>query len=438
MLYAALGHGPDARFWLDAGVHADSGLSYLGPASTVMTATAAGEVAWHPSGAVEQSPVLDVLRRDLASQAVPLLGWVGWLGYGLAEQTTVLTVSAGSRYPDAAFLRVDRMIMVDHAARTVDLVAADQDADVARAWFAEIEVAIEAAGRAPSPLRVDGRLGDAVWQDSDKRYLEAIDECQRAISDGEAYQLCLTTEIAVEGEIDPVAVWLALRESSPSHHGGIVELGRFGGRTQPTLVSSSPESFLQVEPDATVRSSPIKGTRPRSDDAALDRALADELRASVKERAENLMIVDLMRNDLGKVCEVGTVSVPALFEVQSYAQVHQLVSRVEGRLAPDRHPLDAVGACFPAGSMTGAPKLSAMSLLDRIESRPRGVYAGAFGYLGVDGSIDLAMVIRSIMIDERGATIGTGGGITALSEPVEELAEVKLKASALLAALGAH
>jgi anthranilate synthase component 1 len=149
------------------------------------------------------------------------------------------------------------------------------------------------------------------------------------------------------------------------------------------------------------------------------------------------MIVDLMRNDIGRISKVGSVSVTSLLGVESYAQVHQLVSTVQGELADGLTGIDAIAACFPAGSMTGAPKQSATAILDGLERRARGIYAGAFGYLGLDGAVDLAMVIRSIVIDEHGSTVGTGGGITALSVPTEELAEAKLKAEALLRVLGA-
>jgi anthranilate synthase component 1 len=227
-----------------------------------------------------------------------------------------------------------------------------------------------------------------------------------------------------------LAVYLAVRESSATHHGGLIRIGEV------SLLSASPERFLDVEPEGLVRTRPIKGTRARGATPDADARLAAELLASEKERAENLMIVDLMRNDLSRVCEVGSIAVTRLLAVESYAHVHQLVSTVEGRLRSGYDAIDAIGACFPAGSMTGAPKLRATELLDELEQRPRGIYAGTFGYLGFDGRADLAMTIRSIVLDERGATVGAGGGITALSDPEEELAEARLKAAALLAALG--
>jgi anthranilate/para-aminobenzoate synthase component I len=186
-----------------------------------------------------------------------------------------------------------------------------------------------------------------------------------------------------------------------------------------------------------VESRPVKGTRPRGHTPESDAAFRADLATSEKERAENLMIVDLMRNDIGRVSRVGSVTVPRLLEVETLAPVHQLVSTVRGILQPGLHGMDAVVACFPAGSMTGTPKSSATRILDLLEQSPRGIYSGAFGYFSLDGRIDLAMVIRSIVLTPEGATIGTGGGITALSDPLEELDEVKLKAAALIRALEA-
>ncbi|HEU4850437.1 MAG TPA: anthranilate synthase component I family protein, partial [Terrimesophilobacter sp.] len=278
----------------------------------------------------------------------------------------------------------------------------------------------------------------AVWAHPDADYLAMIETCQRSITAGDAYQLCLTTEVRLDAHPDPVDTYLRLRELSPSHHGGFVRIGGV------SLLSSSPEQFLSVsapEPGPggrIVESKPIKGTRRRGTTPEEDAALRAELLSSDKERAENLMIVDLMRNDIGRISEVGSVTVPGLLAVETYAQVHQLVSTVRGVLAAGLDPVDAVAACFPAGSMTGAPKHSAVLTLDELERRPRGIYSGAFGYFGLDGRIELAMVIRSIVLDADGATIGTGGGITALSVPEEELEEVRIKAAALLRVLGAE
>lgn len=427
--------------WLDSGNTAHSGTSYMGAASRVLR-----------SDDHDERPVLDRLRDDLAQRAVPAeesagfaLGWVGWLGYEIRFDTLDMPRTRRSRYPDAAFLYLDRALAFDHATSTVTLIAVGDAWEGGLAvWRDEMIAALASAdgeagaagagadgeaGAAADGLRTDMPAAHS-WRYSDEQYLAMIGQCQRAIADGHAYQLCLTTEVSVPGRHDPLATYLALRAASPSHHGGLIRVGDVA------LLSSSPEIFLTVGTDRTVTSLPIKGTRPRGRTPADDNRLRAELVGSDKERAENLMIVDLMRNDIGRVSEVGSVEVTSLLAVESYAQVHQLVSTVRGRLRSGLDPVDAVVACFPAGSMTGAPKRSATAILDRLEQRPRGIYSGAFGYFGLDGRVDLAMVIRSIVIDPDGATVGSGGGITALSVPEEELAEVQLKARALLGVLG--
>lgn len=431
--YAAICGESRASFWLDSGPNATHGHSYLGIASAVTTQF--------------EGPVLDWLRArrvDVDTADAPpgfTLGQVGWLGYELRSETMGTRVRRTGRYPRAAFLTVERALAFDHARHEVTLLALD-DID---GYRSEVVAALDSPGslqripasaHRPYPQRASTYSASAHWAYTDDEYLAMIRECQAAIVEGDAYQLCLTTEVAVpstgaDDSPDPVATYLALRASSPTHHGALLRAGAV------SLLSASPEQFLAVSPDGVVSTSPIKGTRPRGATEAGDWMLREELVMSEKERAENLMIVDLMRNDIARISKVGSVTVTSLMAVESYAQVHQLVSTVRGELADGLTAIDAIAACFPAGSMTGAPKLSATEILERVEHRARGVYAGAFGYLGLDGAVDLAMVIRSILIDDDGATVGTGGGITALSVPEEELAEAKLKAEALLRALGA-
>jgi anthranilate synthase component 1 len=427
-LFATLHPAGDA-FWLDSG---PGGRAFLGT----------GERLAPPPG-----EVLPTLRNELAALRVdgPLggvpLGLVGWLGYELRGETTGMPVRERGRHPDAAFLRVHRLVAVEGDG-TASLLA------LGTAWEGEladwrdrttqlVEERATAGGtrleRRMEPVEITSATTSAppppTWHDTPARYLAHIDACRDAIREGEAYQLCLTTEARIRGRFDALAVFDAVRASSATHHGGLVRIG------DTALVSASPERFLEVSPDGMVRTSPIKGTRPRDARPDEDARLRGELVASEKERAENLMIVDLMRNDLSRVCELGSVAVTRLLEVESYRHVHQLVSTIEGRLLPDAGAVDAIAACFPAGSMTGAPKLRAIEVLDGLEQRPRGPYAGAFGYLAADGSADLAMTIRTIVIDPDGASVGTGGGITSASDPEAELAEARLKAAALLEAL---
>jgi anthranilate/para-aminobenzoate synthase component I len=444
----------DRAFWLDSGIGAQAGFSYLGEGARLVTGDSRGGVLTDTEQAApSHSDIFEFLAEQQAEGVDEpagaggefRLGWVGWFGYELRSVTMGTRASRHSRYPDAAWMEVVRAIEFDHASRTVTLVAlaagarrADSDgewADENARWRDEVVATLTRLESRHEDAGAGGRGAmDATpeprWTHPDNEYLAMIRECQRAIADGDAYQLCLTTGVEVDIRPDPLACYLALRARSPSHHGGLLRVGEY------SLLSASPEVFLTVSASGEVESRPIKGTRPRGSGADDDAALRAELLSSDKERAENLMIVDLMRNDIARVSEVGSVTVPSLLAVESYAQVHQLVSTVRGQLRSDLRPMDAVVACFPAGSMTGAPKSSATAILDRLEGAPRGVYAGAFGYLGLDGRVELAMVIRSIMLDQDGATVGTGGGVTALSVPEEELAEARLKAAALLSVLG--
>jgi anthranilate synthase component 1 len=448
--FSALYADAEHAVWLDTA--GDAGVSILAAAEWAVDAeeirTRGGDVlGWLRA---------ERARWDVDASSVAggfALGLVGWLGYELYAETIGLGAMAPRRYPDAVFLQIDRAVSIEQATGRTRLLARGRawDGELA-AWrdatlasLAAPDVSARSPRFRPSEQAQTGPTGanageltrgaaarEVRWAYSDDEYLRMIADCQHSIAEGDAYVLCLTTEARVDGEFDPLAVYRRLRAISPSHHGAYLRTGGIA------LLSSSPEQFLSVDTSGWVETRPIKGTRPRGTSPEADTALRDGLRADEKERAENVMIVDLMRNDLSRVCEIGTVEVVRLLDVETYPQVHQLVSTIGGRLAAGRDAVDAIAACFPAGSMTGAPKHSAVSILRGLEHRSRGIYSGAFGYLGYDGAVDLAMTIRSIVIDEQGATIGTGGGITALSVPQEELAETRLKAAALLAALASE
>ncbi|BDV30728.1 aminodeoxychorismate synthase component I [Microbacterium terricola] len=392
----ALAAASDAgAFWLDAGPDATTGWSWLGTGSRESDSAPVRAV---PCAGDGDAPESGPFRS----------GRVGWFGYE----------------PDAdLWLRVDWMLSFDHVRRRVWLLAPARAAASLLRALAALPTAPREPGSAPEQAT-------AVARHSPERYAAMVQECRAAIRAGDAYQLCLTTRFAIDGGIDPVETYLRLRRATPAHHGGLIVAG------DTALISASPERFLQVE-SGIVRTSPIKGTRPRGVDSADDAAQVEDLVGSVKERAENVMIVDLMRNDLSRVCEPGSVGVDALLAVETYPAVHQLVSTVSGRLRPDTTVGDLIDATFPAGSMTGAPKISAMSIVQGLEGAPRGVYSGCFGWVSDDGALDLAMVIRSIVAHEDGAYVGAGGGITWLSDPAAEVDEVALKARAPLAAAGA-
>ncbi|MET4053183.1 para-aminobenzoate synthetase component 1 [Frigoribacterium sp. PvP054] len=437
----------DDVVWRDAGLDASRGRSIVG-----WGRPATGDVR---DGGADR--LWQAVRDDLADvePGSDPLGWAGWLGYGFGcrlidrdataghrPAATSATTAAEGDAPDVALLDVDRALVFDHAARSVEAVARAGDpwpGRVAETWG---DVPVEPP--VPGPTRASSGGSDtptARWRHRPGEYLDLIDRCRRAITAGEAYQLCLTTAVDVAGGVDALEAFAHLRRSSPAPHASFVRIGDV------SVVGASPESFVEVSTDGLVSSSPIKGTRRRGSGAD-DASLALELLESEKERAENVMIVDLVRNDLARVARLGSVEVVELLAVHSYEHVHQLVSTVRARLAPGRTATDVVEAAFPAGSMTGAPKRRAVELLAGFEGAPRGVYSGATGWLGRDGSAHLAMVIRSIEVHRAlaaapgrparpaGARVGVGGGITISSVPADERDEVELKAAALLAVLG--
>jgi anthranilate/para-aminobenzoate synthase component I len=438
VVFAALYGAEPYAVWLDSGKHALTGMSIMGAGSRRLEASVADQTIT-VDGVRENGTVFEFLEADLQRHRVPehpgfALGWVGWLGYELRAQTMQVPLSGQSQHPDAALVFLDRCIAFDHGTGAITLLAlgAGWDGDLL-AWRTRVTGRLSALtaavdNRPPTPVI---EVPSVEWAHSDAEYLGMIRDCQAAIAAGDAYQLCLTTQARVGVSPDPLDTYLALRATSPTHHGAYLRMGDV------SVLSASPEQFIAVSPGGEVQTSPIKGTRRRGATTAEDVRLKDELLASDKERAENLMIVDLMRNDIGRIAAIGSVHVSSLLTVESYAQVHQLVSTVRGTLAPGVSGVDAVVSCFPAGSMTGAPKRSATGILDRLERRPRGIYSGVLGYFSLDGRIDLSMIIRSIVIDSEGATVGAGGGITALSVPEEELDEVYLKAAVLLEVLGA-
>nr|WP_246416358.1 anthranilate synthase component I family protein [Nocardioides luti] len=268
-------------------------------------------------------------------------------------------------------------------------------------------------------------------QPPDAAYSDAFARVREELLAGNSYEVNLTYRRAVASGLDPVTAYLRLRDLNPAPYAGFLQHDVLGARGW--LLSSSPERYALVTADRVLETKPIKGTTLRSADPVADEAARADLAGEPRFRAENLMIVDLLRNDLSMVCAPGTVEVPVLMEVESYATVHQLVSTVRGRLRDDVTTVGALRALFPAGSMTGAPKLRTMEIVDAVEATPRGVYAGAFGWVSGDGRADLGVVIRSLTTTGDGTwRLGTGGGITVHSEVGDEHAESRWKAERLL------
>nr|WP_227467268.1 anthranilate synthase component I family protein [Nocardioides lijunqiniae] len=288
------------------------------------------------------------------------------------------------------------------------------------------------AGRVPQAA--PGRGARQTTHPPTPDYAAAFDRVQEELHAGNSYEVNLTYRRETTSALDPVAAYLRLRELNPAPYAGFLQHDVDGARGW--LLSSSPERYALVTSDRTLETKPIKGTTPRGDTPEQDERHRHALVSDARFRAENLMIVDLLRNDLAMVCDPGTVQVPALMEVESYATVHQLVSTVRGHLSDGVSTVAALRALFPAGSMTGAPKLRTMQIIEAVESSPRGAYAGAFGWVAADGRADLGVVIRSLTTTGDGRyLLGTGGGITVQSDVASEHAEATLKAERLLAAL---
>ncbi|QWL31288.1 anthranilate synthase component I family protein [Rathayibacter toxicus] len=415
--YLALFAEADASFWLDTAT--GIGHSFLG-------ACAFDEVLL-VDGTGDLSRALAQLETEVGVDRA--LGWYGWISYeaSLVAPPTVLPNVRDP--PTLALLRGDPVLEFDHTHRTLYLISADLAGEEASRLAHAVMALANSRDESTQPAAPEPALGVS-WRHDAEQYGALIERCQAAIRAGEAYQLCLTNEVLVTGCFDPVEAYRRLRRSSPSHHGGLIRVGEHA------LASASPERFLTVDADGKIATHPIKGTRARGLTPEQDAALRAELLCSVKERAENVMIVDLMRNDLARIAVPASVAVERLLEVESYPQVHQLVSEVSARRAPGVGVAELLAATFPAGSMTGAPKRRARELLGEWEAGTRGIYSGAFGRFGSDGSLDLAVTIRTLVLERSCARLGTGGGITALSVAEEEIEETRLKARALLAVLG--
>ena len=361
-------------------------------------------------------------------------GLAGWLGYGAAHALEHLPDRARDDLglPDLCFLVADQVLASDHATGRTTLSitgrGADPDAD-ARAGLLCWQERLARPDPGPAPPAVITDV--AVRAHSDRAaYTAAVARCRDHILAGDVFEVCLTHRLEADLPAAPWRLYEVLRAGNPAPFAAYIDAAGV------QVVSASPERFLRLDRDRRVESRPIKGTRPRGADPAADTRLRNELAASDKDRAENLMIVDLVRNDLGRVCATGSVAVPELLAVESYATVHQLVSTVQGRLRDGLDAVDLVRACFPGGSMTGAPKIAAMGIIDAVEPVVRGVYSGALGYLDRGGAMDLSIVIRTLVCADGRATCGVGGAVTADSDPDGEYEESLDKARALLEALG--
>ena len=357
-------------------------------------------------------------------------GAAGYFGYDLGRQFERLPSIARDdlSLPELWIGLYDWVIAWDHALRKTWLFATglpDRASAAAHARVAQILRLLEAAPAVLVRLRSAVRLRSNFTRSA---YLHTVQRAQQYIADGEIYQVNLSQRFASPWKGDPWDLYRRLRVVTPVPYGAYLDVG------DTVLLSASPECFLRFD-GQTVETHPIKGTCRRGVTPAEDERLAAELSASEKDRAENLMIVDLSRNDLGKICRIGSVRVPRLFAVEGYSHVWQMVSTVVGEILPDRDAVDLLRACFPGGSVTGCPKIRAMEIIEELEPVRRGVYCGAIGYLAFGGAMETSIVIRTLLLMNGWLYLQVGGAVVADSDPAAEYAETLAKAAAALAAL---
>ncbi|MCP3012111.1 aminodeoxychorismate synthase component I [Nocardiopsis dassonvillei] len=436
-------------YWLDSSrpVEGFSRFSFLGapsgPDAEVLTYDAgAGRLrVGDGEGAprrTEEGSVFDLLEARLSAARAPSPrelpfdfngGYVGYMGYE-AKADCGSPNRHTARTPDALWMSATRTVAVDHRDGATWLLASCRDlpasVEAADQWLDSVQALAgggvrrsRSAPAAPDPVEPTPFL-----RRRRAGYVADVHSCLEELRAGESYEICLTNEVSLPCSGDPLETYLRMRRANPAPYGAFLRAG------PASVLCSSPERFLRVGEDGTAESKPMKGTAPRHPDPAADARLRASLARDPKTRAENLMIVDLVRNDLGRVCEVGGVSVPRYMQVESYTSVHQLVSTVEGRLRPGVGAVGAARACFPGGSMTGAPKLRTMEIIERLEGRARGVYSGSLGYFALSGAADLNIVIRTAVVADGRMTVGAGGAIVLDSDPEAEFQEMVLKARA--------
>jgi anthranilate synthase component 1 len=425
--------------------------SFLGK-DPFLVVRAAGERVWvEQGGASEESgqPFIETVRTLMAAYRAPAVpglprftgGAVGYLGYDAAAWFEPVTLQQETRQSttktsdDAVFMLFDTVLAFDHVRHRILVIANARvtgDADLealyqfacARVGFVERELERALSKSQPPP----GRPIEVSSNLSQERFESMVRTAKEHIAAGDIYQVVLSQRFQTHVDADPFTVYRALRHVNPSPY---MYFLRVGGRA---IVGSSPEMLVRAE-GRKLQTHPIAGTRPRGRTEEEDRALAEELAGNEKERAEHVMLVDLGRNDLGRVSAYGSVQVPTYMTIERYSHVMHLVSVVTGLLDAKHDRLDALVACFPAGTVSGAPKVRAMEIIAELEPERRGVYAGAVGYLDCAGNLDFCITIRTVVIENGQAFVQAGAGIVADSDPTAEYQETRDKARAVIRAL---
>ncbi len=432
--------------------------SFLGKDPFLVLSARDGRTTLERSGVTTETddafvPALRRLMADYQSPFVPGLprftgGAVGFIGYDAspifepALKSAWAAATAARQEPsgadaedDAGFMLFDTVLAFDHVKHRILIIANARitpDEDLSALYqfaCAKIQFLERELERGLSQVESDGRPAPEVRSNQTKEVFEAgVRSIKERIAAGDIYQAVLSQRFETDITADPFTVYRALRHVNPSPYMYFIRMGELA------IVGSSPEMLVRVE-GRRAETHPIAGTRPRGTNDEEDLRLAEELKRNEKERAEHVMLVDLGRNDLGRVCEYGSVRVPQYMALERYSHVMHLVSTVDGRLAEDCDHLDALVACFPAGTVSGAPKIRAMQILSELEPTRREIYAGAVGYLDFAGNLDFCIAIRTITIRRGRAHIQAGAGIVADSNPAAEYEETRDKARAMLQAL---
>jgi para-aminobenzoate synthetase component 1 len=416
--------------WLDSGrpgcASARWDILACDPRMTLVTRGPVTEIRGESTVLSQEDP-LALLGRQLGGihdphETLPFCGGaLGWLGYDLGRCFERLPETAEDRQglPEMMVGIYDWALLVDHATQRTWLAGRDGGSPRARRLLADAAVSPR-----PAPRGHFGVHGEMQTSLSEEDYLERFARVQSYIESGDCYQVNLTRRFSVTARGDPWTAYLELRRRNPAPFGAFLN-------TPPMRVmSASPERFLRVCA-GEVETTPIKGTIRRVPDLEADLLQREALADSAKDRAENLMIVDLLRNDLGRGCAVGSIQVPSLFQLESFADVHHLVSRITGRLAGGVDALGLLRGCFPGGSVTGAPKIRAMEIIEELEDERRSVYCGSIGYIGYDGGMDTSIAIRTMIHARDELCFWAGGGIVADSRAASEAAEIDIKAQAM-------
>ena len=439
--------------------------SFVGVRAAAMLTERDGRAQWVgkvPVGLPVEGPAWEVLRASVEALQTPddrieggprfTSGFVGALAYDVVRHFE--RIPDGNRpvvdVPDVAFLLATDVAVLDHFRGTVTLIATainfdNSDERVDEAWFdanARLDAMVSALGATPhvAVSHIDrARTSDVRSHTSEADFITAVNKAKDYIRAGDAFQVVLSQRYSVPVTASSLDVYRVLRSANPSPYMYVIRIPRAEGDALSTtsafdIVGSSPEALVTVE-DGHCTVHPIAGTRPRGRDLSEDKALAEDLLADPKERAEHVMLVDLARNDLGRVCEAGSVDVAEFMEIERYSHVMHIVSTVTGHLEPGATPLDALQATFPAGTLSGAPKVRAMEIIDELENARRGLYGGVVGYVDFSGNLDMAIAIRTAVIQDGVAHVQAGAGIVADSDPESEARECANKAGALVAAI---